>query len=119
MQNNELTAGKTAQKLNLTEKQQQELIELTQELGITTKLISKTAKTNGNKRFIVFDCGGKAIAATAETGLNYFDGNGEKLPISHDEKLFEIINDYFTSKKDELLEKIYGIYQDSLEGGAE
>ena len=118
MENNTQTAGKTAQKLNLTEKQQQELIKATLELATTKKLCDRTSADGSFKRVIVFHRGvDDQIAVSASNDIrNYIDGNGKTVETICDPELFNLINDYYQNKSNGLIERIYEIYQ---EGGAE
>lgn len=116
MENNTPTAGKTA-KVNLTEAQQDRLIEITKRLGAINILIKRTGDQAFLKSMIVFHGGiDSPIAVTANSDIrNFIDANGKSVETMYAPDLFKYINEYLIDIKDGILEEIFSIYQ---EGGA-
>lgn len=117
MENNHQTAGKTA-KINLTDEQQERLIEASKRLATVNYLVNKTEGVVAKECVFVFNGpSGKIVPISANAERKtYYDAKGYGFDILCSPGLLECIHEFFVNEKNTILEEIFGIYQ---EGGAE
>lgn len=104
----ENTAGKTAM---LSPEQEAKLIENTQCLATINKIIDRVSDEDAAVRFISFENGYGRIAVSSEPGRDCYDINGRILETIHESQLFDLVLEYFLTRKTTLLEEICNIYQ--------
>ena len=108
MKENKKTAGKTAM---LSPEQEAKLIENTQCLATINKIIDRVSDEDAAVRFITFENGYGKIAVSSEPGRDCYDNNGRIIETIYDPQLFNLVLEYFRTRKTTLLEEICNIYQ--------
>ena len=107
MKENKKTAGKTAE---LTKGEELLLIANSNKLATINEIIDRVSDEDSAVRFIIFENGNGKIAVSSEE-RPYFDCSGKVTETLHDPQLFDLIHEYFRTRKITILETIYNIYQ--------
>ncbi len=100
----------------MTPEQMDNLVRVACEISEINQAISNVRPENGWKKTVVLHGGHDEVAITSHPDMNPVrDQNGDPMVTIHDPQFFEVIEDYFTEKKNLLLEEINAIT--SGEGG--